>query len=77
VSSILNDKKAMLFAALLALLESLRNDPASAHALLSSDMSLDNNQGNHLQLVQQKVLQLADKYYDSILQNWINEILPS
>ena len=42
----------MLFAALLTLLESLSNDPASAHMLLSREnMPPDNNQGNYLQLV--------------------------
>jgi hypothetical protein len=35
MNAISNDKKAMLFAALLALLESLRNDAVSAHILLS------------------------------------------
>jgi hypothetical protein len=78
VSSILNDKKAMLFAALLALLESLKNDAVSAHILLSREnMPPDNNQGNYLQLVQQKVLELADHYYDNILQSCINNTLPA
>ena len=40
VKSILNDKKAMLFAGLFALLESLRNDPDSVHMLLSNVWSV-------------------------------------
>jgi hypothetical protein len=74
MNAISNDKKAMLFAALLALLESLRNDAVSAHILLSR--CADNSPGN-LQLVQQKILELAGKYYDSILQSCINNILPA
>jgi hypothetical protein len=78
VNSILNDKKALLFAALLALLESLRNDPSCTHTLLSSDnMLVDNSQGNHFQLVRRTVLKLAEQYYDNILRSCVNNILPA
>jgi hypothetical protein len=60
----------MLVVALPAMLESLRNDPSNAHS--SGNILVHNSQGNLFQLVQRKVLKLAEQYYDDILQGCVN-----